>query len=480
MIQGVWHLVLRHQNGLFVTLFVISIALASFAAGGLVSRYKVFPYSQAREALAGVRAIYRDVTNTTYDTLLRQVSEFSTDEAAANRIQDPGSLTSGLLWPGGEGLFREMCPERGCLAVEFSSSGEVVHAYPYRLDELNEWEKLAELPRGAIHPFQRPELLKVPKAVRKYSNGDLLVVFDYANAIPNYGGVARIDREGLPVWVREDNSHHWPTLFEGDDGGELALVPGLTSEDVSENPDLNQNMPDNVPACSPNDLSLMDHVKVLDGDGSIRQDIRIIDKVVDSPFAALLFHSVDPCDLLHLNYIDRIREDVEGIPGVAPGDYIVSFRSISAFGIMDSESGRMKQLVSGSFIHQHSVQHLKGSQFLMFDNHGADVNAGPSRVLLVDLADGAVRERTVYPLGDTPERLRFYSPIRGNISISQDRERIILVSSNQGIGLEVRMADGAVLNVFRNVHDLSGLSHSLEDADDRAVYLLLNDLQYVE
>ena len=480
MFQSAWHFILRNQNGIFAGLFVVSVALASFAAGGLVSRYKVFPYSLAREALWGVRAIYKDVTNTEYDTLLRQVSEYSTADAAANRIQDLGGLTSGLLWPGGEGLFREICPERGCLAVEFSSSGEVVHAYPYRLDDLDEWEKLAELPRDTVHPFQRPELRKVPGAVRKYSNGDLLVVFYYANAIPDEGGAARIDRSGMPVWVREDYSHHWPTLFEGDDGEDLALVPGMTIEDGSENSDSKQDMLGNVPACSPLDLNLVDHVRILDGDGSILQDIRIIDKIIESPFASMLLHSISACDLLHLNYIDRIRDDVKDIPGVNPGDYVVSLRNVSAFGIIDSDTGSMKRMVRGGFIQQHSVQHLTGSEFLLFDNHGADADGGPSRVLLVDLADGAIRERTVFPLGDTPEELRFFSDIRGNISVSEDRKRTILASSNQGIGLEVRLSDGAVLNVFRNIHDLSGLEHNLEDADDRAVYLVLNDLQYVK
>ena len=57
---------------------------------------------------------------------------------------------------------------------------------------------------------------------------------------------------------------------------------------------------------------------------------------------------------------------------------------------------------------------------------------------------------------------------------------MIVASSDQGIALEVRLSDGSVLNVFRNVHDLSGLEHNHEDAGDRAVYLAMKDLQYVE
>ena len=470
-------LILRHQNGLLASLFVVSIALASFAAGGIVGKYRVFPYYLLSEAVAGVRALYRDVTNTTYDSLARRVSEYSAVDAPSRRVDDTEALTSGLLWPGGEGLFREICPEMGCLAVELSSSGEVVHAYPYRLDAIKEWRKVVELPRGTVHPFQAPKLSKVIHAVRKYSNGDLLIVFDYANSIPDEGGVARIDRSGMPLWVREDYSHHWPTLFTDVNGEEFALIPGMTIED-----DLNlkHSVLSFEPECPPYSHNQVDHVKVLGGDGSILQEIRIIDRIMESQYASMLNHSTSSCDLLHLNYIDRIRDDVSGMPGVYPGDYVVSFRNISSFGIMDSETGRIKRMVRGTFSQQHSVQHLKESKFLLFDNHGADINAGPSRILLVDLAGSAVHEQTIYPRADTPEELRFFSYLRGNISISQDRERMIIASSNQGIGLEVQLSDGGVLNLFRNIHDLSGMAHNLEEAGERAIYLVLRDLQYVE
>ena len=59
-------------------------------------------------------------------------------------------------------MFREYCPERGCLAVEFSPTGDLVHAYPYRLDELDDWNKIVDRPRGTAHPLQSPELFPLP------------------------------------------------------------------------------------------------------------------------------------------------------------------------------------------------------------------------------------------------------------------------------------------------------------------------------
>ena len=349
---------------------------------------------------------------------------------------------------------------------------------PYRLDELDDWEKIVDLPRGTAHPVQSPELFPMPHAVRMYSNGDLLITFTYRNGVPGRGGIARIDRDGRPVWVRSDYSHHWPTIFKTSDGHESALVPGATIEDVPVVDRLGRKAPSFDTDCD--DLNIVDHVLLMNGAGEVQQDIRLVDGILESPFAAMLYHSTYPCDLLHLNYIDRIREDVRGIPGVVPGDYVVSLRHISAFGIVDSQTGDVKRLVRGTFIYQHSVQHLSGSEFLLFDNDGADVEAGPSRVLLVDLADGAVRERTVYPTAGTPEDLTIYSSNRSNVSISRDRRRVLVASANQGIALELQIEDGMILNVFRNIHDMSGLSLNLEEAGDKAIYFVFKDLQYME
>ena len=232
------------------------------------------------------------------------------------------------------------------------------------------------------------------------------------------------------------------------------------------------------PDCRPGHNEV-DHVVLLGPDGRVHQDIRLIDSVIESPLAGMLQQATVPSDLLHLNYIDRIRDDVE-IDGVSPGDYVVSMRGLSAFGIMEAQSGRMVHMVRGAFVMQHSVQHLGGSQFLLFDNHGAELHSGPSRVLLVDLRDDGIVERTIWPRPcDKPTGERFHSNIRGNLAISPDRERVLVASSDQGLGFEVSLRTGKTLRVLRNLHDVSGLPHAPTGADRNAVYLVLKDLQYV-
>lgn len=61
------------------------------------------------------------------------------------------------------------------------------------------------------------------------------------------------------------------------------------------------------------------------------------------------------CDPFHLNFVDRAGADAGGAWGLAPGDLVASLRNLSAFAILDAESGRVKRLVRGSFFYQHCV-----------------------------------------------------------------------------------------------------------------------------
>ena len=198
-----------------------------------------------------------------------------------------------------------------------------------------------------------------------------------------------------------------------------------------------------------------DFVHVIDGNGQLLNAISVLDAILESPFVPSLrfAHIRDPT---HLNFVHQLREDAGGAAGIAPGDLVVSLRDLDAFGILDGTSHQLKRLVRGSFFRQHSVMHLEGSKFLMFDNWGGDGVHGPSRLLMVDLADG--EETTIFPNDTTPKHLRdMFSEAIRLISISPDRRRVIVTYHAEGTAVEVRLADGAVLAVFTNLHDMSHL-----------------------
>ena len=76
---------------------------------------------------------------------------------------------------------------------------------------------------------------------------------------------------------------------------------------------------------------------------------------------------------------------------------------------------------------------------------------------MVDLATG--EETTLFPNDDTPEPLRdWFTLPKGQFDVSADRRRVLLVDRMRGQAFEIRLADGEVLNVFRQLHDLSSLT----------------------
>ena len=464
-------------------LFVASIAIASFAYGALVGKYQLFPYSIAADGVKTLRTLLdtNEVVIVDDGRFESWVADVRPENAAGSRNSsvEGGTLGGSLLWYGGRFQFMELCPEWGCLAVEFTVDGEVAHAYPFRphaLEQAAEDAATDEFPFEFVPTFSFVRDVR-PVGISRYPNGDLLVVFHINNdtSFPYGAGVARIDRAGHPVWFRRDYSHHWPQIEE--DGS--ALVPGLSLgiDSISF-----QIRGTDIPVMIECDTGkpYMDAVNTIDGDGRLVESIDLMGALLDSPFAAILQHTRprDGCDAIHLNSIERLGDDAVGAWGMSPGDLVVSMRNMSAFAILDGDSGRVKRVVRGSFVRQHAVRHLEGTRFLMFDNHGSDGTLGPSRLLMVDLADG--QETTIFPNDRTPESLRgLFSINRGRIDISPDRRRALVVFSNEGVAVEVRLSDGAPLNVFRSLHDVSSLDQfSAERATQSAIFQIFG-LDYI-
>jgi len=463
-------------------LLMLAIALASFAYGYLSRHYKLFPFSVVSDGVKTLRTMY-ELHKKIDDGRFAHFAAVPPDSAAFNRFEFvAGDTLSGpILWHGGRYQFLEYCPDGGCLAVEYTATGQVAHAYPFRNDEL---EQAAAAAQSDEFPYQLSPAFSFARdtgiaGISRYMNGDLLVVFQYSNAFPYGAGVARIDRAGHPVWFRRDYSHHWPHIE--DDG--VALVPGLLvgSESIA----FERARRTITLKCRTGGRPYLDAIGVIDGNGRLLKRINLLSALRDSPFAHIMLstsgpnHRLDaPCDPLHLNFVRRLRDDAGGTWGLAPGDLVASLRNLSAFAILDGKSGRVKRLVRGSFLYQHSVQHLTGSTFLMFDNWGGDGVHGPSRLLMIDLADG--RETTLFPNDQTPEPLRdLFTRVRGNIDISPDRQRAMVAFTREGMAVEVRLADGAVLNVFHSLHAVSSLEQFPEERKQRAAVFEMRGIYYI-
>ena len=434
-------------------LFAASLVLAVFGAGVWVGKFQVFPHDPLRDAWKTLRALHAAHSRRPYHKrhwILHP--EVLRDRPPAARIQfiEGEALADPVLLPGGWGKFTEHCPNAvGCIAVEYAGRGALRHAWPYRPEAIaSAPPRLDDAAYEQALGFSFPDDADVA-ALRRYPNGDLLVVFHFEHSFPSAGGVARLDSDGLPLWYRRDYSHHRPHFISR--GGETALVPGLRIGDgpitwrPAERPSRHVTLQCETP--------IRDLVREIDGSGRVLREVPVLDALLESRYAPIL-QSAPPCDPIHLNSIHELGEDAGGADGLAPGDLVASLRNLSAFAVLDRRTHRVKRLVRGSFFQQHDVLHLGGSRFLLFDNHGESADGfGPSRLLVVDVADGD--ETTVFPNAATPDHLReaFFTLRKGSIFLSPDRRRAIATAT--WLAVEVRLADGAVLTVFNAVHDVA-------------------------
>ena len=445
--------------------------LATFAAGIYVQTTEVFPHGVISSATKTATTLFERATAP--PLLLSRWKNFvnvAPVSVAAHRFElfDSDELIDPILVAGERGRFAEYCPDSpGCLAVEYAGAGKVVHAYPWRPDEIEKTNIVADFPYEHLPGFSFEDDAEV-FGISRYSNGDLLVIFRFRFSYPHGGGMARIDADGRPIWYRRDYSHHWPYVNDDD----IALVPA----ERAVPPRFSVNIARRTIEwdCErPN----FDIVQIVDGKGQLLEEISLFDAVLESPYAPLL--NPPHCRPIYLNFVHQLGEDAKGGDSIGPGDMVVSIKRLNAFGILDRDDRRLKRLVRGSFFGQHSVQHLKGSKFVLFDNWGGDGVRGPSRVLMVDLADG--KETTIFPNDETPEHLRsLFTYARGNISISPDRSRLIVVFHAEGKAVEVRIADGEVLTVFNNVHDVSQLDQFSEKRTAQARLSSLSGMYYID
>ena len=453
-------------------LLLTAVILAAFAYGWRVGTFEIFPHAILFNA---------------YKTAKTQIELFE-DEIPALRGREfvnvaPGrvethrfefvaapALTDPILVPGGLGRFTEYCPgHAGCLAVEYADNGAVVHAYPYRPEEIEKTPPLVDFPYEQPLGFSMRDVGE-PWDVLQYANGDLMVVFS-SNVSHPYGlGVVRIDRDGGPIWRRRDYSHHEPHIT----GDGVTLVPSLR---IGKMPSPYNRLHRKGLRTCPVEGSYLDFIHIIDGEGQLLKEISILDALLESPYAPILIYT-DSCDPTHLNSVYELGGTAGG-GGIGPGDLVVSLRNLSAFAILDGGTHRLKRLLRGGFFQQHSVVHLEGSRFLMFDNRGREGRHGPSRLLMLDVADGA--ETTIFPNDSTPERLRnLYSQWRGGVSISPDRRRVFLTFSLARKAVEVRISDGAVLTVFNSLHDVSHLDSLPEERKTRAVAFRQQPIHYID
>lgn len=430
-------------------LFVFSGSVALFCAGVAVGHYKTPPYETLRSAKSTVQAWKGIWDSRRLSARLRERARDNTTEDEKQnsfRFVSANTLLDAVLLQGGLGVFTEHCPG-GCIAVKYGRTGQVEQAWPFHPEEFE--NDTLSVDWAYEHPIGSgfADYAEI-ESVSMYPNGDLLVGFYFIYSHPPGGGVARVAPDGRVVWYRRDYSHH--PLYLTQDGAAL-----VSSSRYPRDPNELPEAPYAQAHCR---VHAVDYVHMIDGSGQLLAEVSVLDALNDSPWQGASWTTIDRCDRLHLNFVHEVGatgavRSHDNTADVEPGDLVLSLHNISAFAIMDRHSRRLKRLVHGSFAGQHSVTHVEGAKYVMFDNFGGK-NAWESRIVMVDIETG--KETIVFPNDSTPDRYRgLYSVIKGYISVSPDRQRVIATYSEArlapcpySIALEVRISDGKVLSTF--------------------------------
>ncbi len=428
-------------------LLVAAFAMTAFLGGLWAGIYDESAVNMVHSAGSAYHTIMDKVAGRS--VFARQASDISPNQLAQSRVtvKVPVDDKSNFLLGGGPGQYLDYCPGMGCAAIILRRDGSLVHAYPFRPDELTK-NRTLDLPyQEVMYNVARDTGVFGLTYLR---NGDLIAVLDNPGSVPYGGGIARLDKDGHVLWYRRDYSDHWPAVTDRDEI--LSISHKLEDPPVKERLADGTSMRLTCPSGKFADL-----IRVLGFDGSVKEEIPLLDALRSSPYVAHLAASydinlkvLDGCDPLHTNSVNLIGAEMAAkLKDVQPDDLLVSFRNISALAIVGRTDHEIKHFYKGTFLYQHSAQIAPGGNIILFDNVGGGAS---SRVLMFDPAGGA--EQQIFPSPLTPKEMGIYNLYGGNIDLSADGTRALVAFYNRGKAYELRLSDGAILTEFDNVHDV--------------------------
>jgi hypothetical protein len=428
------------MDRLLAGLFVLGLSGLALVYGVATAKLELFPYAYVNRAWVAAQALYEAQSDDGVPGML-------TFEAAGRTFPTPASDGGGadadlILMTGGAGTLMDRCPELGCLAWLMDREGTIYHAWP--IDPEEPWGETKRL----IGDTQVESFY--PTSLHVYDNGDLLVSYHGRNTYPYGAGIAMFDRNGALLWKNENFSHH--KLYVDPDGMIYTPAHKIIERPVLKLADTNQQI-----ECEAGEF-YDDVVYILNHEGVVIDEISILQALFDSGYAGLVRLTEDKCDPIHLNDVRALSSrDAPEYPGLAPGDLLVSLRNISTLAVIDPANKRVKWLVSGATIRQHSPRYIGNDQILVFDNLGGRADKGGSRLVKLDLTSGAIE--TVFPLAESPN-LDFFTGLSGYFDLDASRSRALVALTLQGRILEIDLESRQVLWEYENTHDVSSYLES--------------------
>ncbi len=420
-------------------LFVIGIAMASFAYGVATMKLEIPPYQWLREAKLAYEAwgaIERDKRNFPQNFERFENAAEPTPQA---KTLAPRAGDELILVTGGPYEMLDRCPTWGCMAWIADRSGKVLHTWEVNLDEL--WKDL----KGFSGDVNNLSLYPVGMALG--ADGSLVITFQGRDTYPIQIGIARIDRAGRIVWKRFDNSSHWIAVGAK---GQIYTPYSVHVRDFQNLGGTGVQL-----ACASGESNI-DRIRVLSDQGAPLRELPVLENLVRAGYRGLLYGVRDGCDPLHLNSIDIATPKIAArIPGAKAGDLLISLREMNTVALLDGDTGAVKRAVTGRTAAQHGLRFLPDGTALGFDNMGGDRALGGSRVVRMDLVQGTAQ--TVFPRGGVESDsglLPFFSQVAGHIDVSADGKRALVAVTHQGRVIELDVDSGRPLWAYENTHEI--------------------------
>ena len=419
-------------------LLIVLLALAGFVYGFLSAETEIPPYAQAHRAYEWAQRRYvfhkiRDLLTGRRHEPLPEGSWQSLDNAnwyTGPGADGPGGDFSGVGYlsgykPAGDlkgvSIFKSACTQPGLNLVTSGHAPEALlmdmegkvlhrwafdfaHAFPDHDKDGNLWETCVY-----CGDFWRRTYL--------YPNGDLLAIYD------GYG-VIKLDRDSRLVWANACGAHH--DLFVDDDG----LIYVLTRK-----PRKIQRFSDTLPV-------LEDFITVLDRNGTVLQNVSVIDAFERSPYAPMLRRKpITLPDLLHTNTVQVLDGSHENRSEIfKKGDVLISSRNIDVIAAVDLSEERVTWALTGQWVAQHEPTLLSNGDILLLDNRG---HYGMSKVIDLD----PLTQEIVWAYEGTPEN-GFYTETSGSAHRLANGNTLV-VESNSGRAFEIAV-DGEIVWEYFN------------------------------
>lgn len=390
-------------------IFLLSLTLLAFAAGFFVAYRQLPPTSLFSQLYEDGLDLWRNWRHDFgVEPTLLLVQAPIVDAPSVSNFE-PEQIMPGLR------LISELTPGRQALAGLrlIDTDGAELHYWPV------DYALLA--PEG-----ESPNRVFLHGIV-PLEDGSIVVNFD------NGAVLGRLDSCGSPMWVLEGNFHHVVSRSGRDTLWTWQAVPDFEEEERKSDREYLVEV-DTETGQPIRRISLEDDVILphgLQGRFAIRGEEAA--NRVDFGF-----------DPFHPNDVEELSEGLApAFPLFAPGDLLISLRSLNMVAVVEPETGQLKWSQIGPWHRQHDPDFVPDGTISVYDNA---MGTGNSAILRVDPTTGEVW--TTYE-GDPPES--FYSYRRGRHQVLENGNTLI-VESERGRVLETA-PDGELLWVYNNTFD---------------------------